>query len=741
MSSPHSLQPALKLERAIGLTSLSNSSFCSSPTSGDVFYASGCFVVKYNPEENKQKGFYKSSKAISSISISQDGKFLAVGERGQSPCVTVWSVDTFEVIATLSAHKHGVGCMAFSPDGRYLVTVGFKLDRQLILWDWKNSYKVSTQKLGNKVHSVGFHSSGDFFVTAGDRHLKWWTIMEVIEGESVSLEGKAASILEDMRNSVFMDVVCGSGSCSSSIYCTTSTGVLCLFNEQKMVEKWVQLESASSFCLELFSPEGAPGLLIVGCANGIIRCFDPQSLQYIATLPLPAPLLGAVPPASPDRVENADTTVASVPAEMALDTHSMYAACYGVCKVASSHNPSAAPKLATIYADRSLFVWDISDMYAIAKYRSFQYHRACVWDIQFIEDTTVGAAADSAVQAGLPKGTFVTCSADNTLRFWNTDQRLQRQSKYRSLYSREMLHAIDLLEDVPPEAHAAHANASFATNLSHASGSALNASISVTHYFAQQNHSTADLDVCEGVPDLELPDRPQSKYAPRALAVHPRGHELACGDKMGTLMIFDIRGMQQVSATPAHAAEILTLSYSPPMTRDEETGAWGRKETDFQEGDEELGLLASAGRDRLIHVFNASEKYSPIQTLDNHSSSVTIARFTSDGRRFLSCGGDRSMVFSSVDGPAVTRLKSVQTPHGTINGLAVEASNKFAVTSGQDKRLNIWNLHTGKHMRAYRNEHIHSELYKSDIDPSGRLYLLRHMIIYSYYFISLFLLY
>ena len=99
------------------------------------------------------------------------------------------------------------------------------------------------------------------------------------------------------------------------------------------------------------------------------------------------------------------------------------------------------------------------------------------------------------------------------------------------------------------------------------------------------------------------------------------------------------------------------------------------------------------------------------------------------------------MVFNSVEGPVVTRLKSVQTPHGTINGLAVEASNKFAVTSGQDKRLNIWNLHTGKHMRAYRNEHIHSELYKSDIDPSGRLYLLLYMIIYFYYFISLFLLY
>lgn len=704
---------ALKLERVLGLSSQSPSTFCSAP-SGDLFYAAGCFVVKYNPEENKQKGFYKLSKAVSSVAITEDGQFLAVGERGQTPTTTIWSVDKFEKLATLTGHKHGVGCMAFAPGGRYLVTVGFKLDRQLIVWDWKSGAKLSTQRLGNKVHSISFHNSGDYFVTAGDRHLKWWTIVEVLEGESISIEGKAASIVEAQRNSVFMDAICGVDSTDTAVYCTTSTGMLCMFGEHKTMDKWVQLESSSSFSLELFPGDGTPGILAVGCANGIIRCFDPRNLAYIATVPLPAPLLGALPR------QNSE----SVPGKEPAYRNSLYAACYAVRKVPGTR-ASPVPKLAAIYADRSLFVWDISDIYSIAKYRSFMFHRACIWDIQFIESAGQSTNEDNspAPQTPLPKGSFVTCSADNTVRFWNVDPRMQRLSKYRSIHSREMLHGIDLLaglnlEDMPHEDQ----NTSMATNASQV-GTGLNtSSLSATHYLAQQTASVADLDICAGIPDTELPDRPQSQYAPRAMAVHPYAHEIACGDKMGTLKVFDIRTMQEVCSTPAHQAEILTLSYSPAMTHNRENNLWslkGSSESGDDDNQEEVVLLASAGRDRLIHIFNASEQYEPIQTMDHHTSSVTITKFTSDGRRFLSCGGDRTIVFSAVDGPVVQRIKSVQTPHGTINGLAVEASNKFAVTSGQDKRLNIWNLQSGKHMRAYKNENIHSELYKSDIDPSG----------------------
>lgn len=40
-----------------------------------------------------------------------------------------------------------------------------------------------------------------------------------------------------------------------------------------------------------------------------------------------------------------------------------------------------------------------------------------------------------------------------------------------------------------------------------------------------------------------------------------------------------------------------------------------------------LKLLATASRDRLIHVLDADDSYSLVQTLDEHSSSITAVRF------------------------------------------------------------------------------------------------------------------
>jgi WD40 repeat protein len=166
------------------------------------------------------------------------------------------------------------------------------------------------------------------------------------------------------------------------------------------------------------------------------------------------------------------------------------------------------------------------------------------------------------------------------------------------------------------------------------------------------------------------------------MAVHPSGKQLICGDKQGFLRVYDLATMREIQGIQAHSAEVLSLHYSPPL-RPVGDGLWTVDLADSGDEQQELVLLASAGRDRLVHVFNASKGYSPVRTLDNHSSSVTVVKFTPDGSKLLSCGGDRTMVFNSVCGADISRVKSVQTPHGTINGLAIEATNKFAVTSGQ----------------------------------------------------------
>lgn len=41
-------------------------------------------------------------------------------------------------------------------------------------------------------------------------------------------------------------------------------------------------------------------------------------------------------------------------------------------------------------------------------------------------------------------------------------------------------------------------------------------------------------------------------------------------------------------------------------------------------------LLGSAGRDRLIHVFDVNKDFTLIQTLDDHSASITSLKFSGE---------------------------------------------------------------------------------------------------------------
>ena len=76
------------------------------------------------------------------------------------------------------------------------------------------------------------------------------------------------------------------------------------------------------------------------------------------------------------------------------------------------------------------------------------------------------------------------------------------------------------------------------------------------------------------------------------------------------------------------------------------------------------------------------------------------------------------MLIYTIQGPVIKLVKTIYTPHTTISSLCIDyTTNKFAVTVGQDKRLIIWNIHSGKLMRTYKQET--SELYKADIDPSS----------------------
>lgn len=437
----------MQLEKALGLTTMSNATFCTLPT-GQLVYAAGCVAVLFDPELNVQKGLFKIDHAISALCVSSDGRYLAIGSRGGDAHVYVYDIVNGDELAELKGHKYGVGCMSFSHDSKLLVTCGFKLDKQMLCWNWRVATNIYN-KIGNRVHSALFNSHGNYFVTCGDRHLKWWYFSKSDGGEVHDVRGFPASIMEAQRYANFTDCSFGLGSDRHLLYCSTAGGGICIFQENRIMDKYVPLNCASANCLFL-----SAGFLYAGCADGQCNVYSAADMKYVGALPKPEPLYK------------------SARLALAVDKRHYYPACYAIRMVPNSRN------IAMVYADRSMVIWDASDIKRVSVFRLLLNHRACIWDIQFLVDRASDPASDLS-SSPYPPNTFVTCSADASVRIWNIDPKMNIYSKTKIPYCKDVFKVIE-------------------TSLG--AGEAIPAGV------------TADLrafDICTDIPDTEQPYRIQ----------------------------------------------------------------------------------------------------------------------------------------------------------------------------------------------------------------------------------------
>lgn len=51
----------------------------------------------------------------------------------------VWDVDEKSQVAEMLGHKYGVACVAFSPNMKHIVSMGYQHDMVLNVWHWKVS--------------------------------------------------------------------------------------------------------------------------------------------------------------------------------------------------------------------------------------------------------------------------------------------------------------------------------------------------------------------------------------------------------------------------------------------------------------------------------------------------------------------------------------------------------------------------------------------------------------------------
>ncbi|CEF62148.1 WD40 repeat and WD40/YVTN repeat-like-containing domain and WD40-repeat-containing domain-containing protein [Strongyloides ratti] len=378
-----------KLERVLGSTSCP-ASIAIDQVSGTIAYPAGSTVILYNPRTGAEAHLIGATKNnISALHFSNSGRFIATGECGHDPKIRIWEVVNTEgkfigkEVVELKHHIMGIGAVKFSNDDELLISVGNQHDKAIAVWNWRQEEVIAKNNLTSHICAIDVSQNGEYFVTVGVRHVKFWNLSKPDEMKGI-LQGRSA-ILSDKRNNTFTDVVCAS---NNRCFALTSTRQLIEFQDKKLVNSY-ESEEMVPYSLTISN-----NWLFMGCDNGDIEVYDIDTFEKVTRLPKPH-WLGCDPQIIKDITFF--NTKSHPSGSRYPNVHSM------VFWKKSNY-------LTVFYSDRSFYTWSISNDLNIKKINSSNFHVGAVFGLE------VYPFNDSPY---LSSNTFFTCGADDTIRVWN----------------------------------------------------------------------------------------------------------------------------------------------------------------------------------------------------------------------------------------------------------------------------------------------------------------------------------
>ncbi|XP_070842614.1 cilia- and flagella-associated protein 52 [Chaetodon trifascialis] len=176
--------PQLELEAVIGFNGHVFSGLRVHPDREHLIYPLGCTVIVKKIKDGKQEFLHGHTNNVSCVSVSKSGSYIASGQvnfMGFKAAVIIWDYAQRTIYAQLLLHKAKVEALAFSPNDKYLVSLGGQDDGSIVVWNIETKQAICGSPAS--AHSAGHcltlqysNTNDNIFVSAGSGTLRVWEL-------------------------------------------------------------------------------------------------------------------------------------------------------------------------------------------------------------------------------------------------------------------------------------------------------------------------------------------------------------------------------------------------------------------------------------------------------------------------------------------------------------------------------------------------------------------------------------
>ena len=138
----------VELDHAIGYSGKIVNSVHLHPNATDYVLIAGASIIVGDINDPHNQHFLRGhDDQITCLSLSNNGKTIASGQKGDNSDIILWDYETKKAVFRLSEHDHEVSNLHFSHDDLLLISTGGQLDGKMFIWDTSNGYIVTSMHL------------------------------------------------------------------------------------------------------------------------------------------------------------------------------------------------------------------------------------------------------------------------------------------------------------------------------------------------------------------------------------------------------------------------------------------------------------------------------------------------------------------------------------------------------------------------------------------------------------------